>query len=261
MNEETRMVERAAYLDGEPCWVDVLAADMEAAKRFYGDVFGWTFESAGPEFGHYTRAVLNGRAVAGISPPPPGDDTPPAAWSLYLASHDLDGIARQVGESAGKVLLGPMDVPDNGRMVFALDPTGAGFGVFEPGRNTGCQLYDEPGALCWAELNTREPQSADAFYRELFDYDQLQLGDFDQFDYTTWSLGGQYVCGRLKMTANWTGIAPHWMVYFAVDDADAAADRARRSGGHVQHNPFDSTHGRIAVLSDPNGAVFSIMAD
>ena len=62
------------------------------------------------------------------------------------------------------------------------------------------------------------------------------------------------------MTDSWTGIAPHWLVYFAVDDADVAADRARRSGGQVQQAPFDSSYGRIAVLADPGGAVFSVLA-
>jgi predicted enzyme related to lactoylglutathione lyase len=62
------------------------------------------------------------------------------------------------------------------------------------------------------------------------------------------------------MTDSWRGIAPHWMVYFAVDDADVAADRAWRAGGHVPHPPFDSAHGRMAVLADPGGAVFSVLA-
>jgi predicted enzyme related to lactoylglutathione lyase len=256
------MVARTAYLDGEPCWADVLAVDMEAAKTFYGAVLGWSFRTGGQESGHYVMALRNGRAVAGISPPPPGPE-PALAWTLYLTSHDLDATAHLVDRCAGKVIMGPLDVPGNGRLLFALDPTGAAFGVWEPGEHTGSQLYGETGALCWAELNSREPESADLFYRSLFDYDQRQIGDphgADQFDYTAWSLGGQTLCGRLKMTDSWRGIAPHWMVYFAVDDADAAADRAGRAGGRVPHPPFDSAHGRMAVLADPGGAVFSVLA-
>src|SRR5262249_46778901 len=169
----------------------------------------------------------------GISPPPPGP-APAPAWTLYLASHDLDMTAQRVDRSAGKVIMGPLDVPGNGRLLFAHDPTGAAFGVWEPGQHTGSQLYGEAGALCWAELNSREPASADAFYRCLFDYDQRQMGDpqgADQYDYTTWSLGGETLCGRLKMTDSWHGIAPHWMVYFAVEDADTAAGTADACNG------------------------------
>jgi uncharacterized protein len=222
------MVARTAYLDGEPCWADVLAVDMDAAKTFYGAVLDWSFRTGGQESGHYVMALRAGQAVAGISPPPPGPEPAPA-WTLYLASHDLDATAQRVDRAAGKVIMGPLDVPGNGRLLFALDPTGAAFGVWEPGQHTGSQLYGEAGALCWAELNSREPESADTFYRSLFDYDQRQLGDADQFDYATWSLGGQTLCGRLKMTDSWQGIAPHWMVYFAVDDADTGRP-GRRAG-------------------------------
>jgi len=253
------MVARTAYLDGEPCWADVLAVDMDAAQAFYGGVLGWSFRAGDDAAGRYVMALRDGHAVAGISPPPPGPAQSPA-WTLYLTSHDLDATARLVDRCAGKVVMGPLDVPGNGRMLFALDPTGAAFGVWEPGQHTGSALYGEAGALCWAELNSREPESADTFYRSLFDYEQRQIGDADQFDYTAWSLGGETLCGRLKMTDSWTGIAPYWMVYFAVDDADVAADRARRSGGQVQQAPFDSSYGRIAVLADPGGAVFSVLA-
>jgi len=253
------MVERTTYLNGEPCWADVVAGDVDAAKEFYGALFGWTYAEAGPEFGNYVMAQRHGYPVAGISPPPPGSEQVPSAWTLYLAAHDLDGTASRVHRYGGKIIMGPMEIVDNGRMLFAVDPTGAAFGVWEAGRHTGSQLYGEPGALCWAEVNTRDAEAADTFYRALFDYDQRQLGDGNQFDYTVWSLGGDNRCGRLLMTESWEGIPPNWMVYFAVDDTDEAADRARLAGGQLQQPPFDSAQGRIAVMADPNGAVFSII--
>jgi predicted enzyme related to lactoylglutathione lyase len=255
------MVERTGYLDGEPCWADVTAVDLAAAKHFYSALFGWTFTETDPEFGGYTMALRDGRIVAGISPPPRSSQYLPSAWSLYLASHDLEDIVRRVDRGGGKIAMGPLDIPDNGRMLFAFDPTGAAFGVWEPGRHTGSQLYDEPGALCWAEINTTEPATADAFYKSVFDYEQRQIGGGELFDYTAWSLGdGVAVCGRLKMTDVWDGSQPNWMVYFAVDDTDAAAGRVIAAGGHVQDGPFYSPHGRIAVVADPNGAVFSVIS-
>jgi predicted enzyme related to lactoylglutathione lyase len=249
------MVERERYQDGEPCWADVTAADPRAAVDFYGSVFGWTFT----ESDNYLLAQLAGRNVAGISPPPPDPEPVPSAWNIYLTTHDLDATTRLVNQAGGKIMVGPMEIPDKGHLLYAADPTGAAFGVWQPGRHQGSQLYGEPGALCWTEINTREPDAADAFYRSLFGYEQQQLGD-GMFDYTAWRLGdGEPVCGRLRMTEQWAGIAPHWMVYFAVEDTDAAADRVRLAGGQVQHGPFDSPHGRIAVFADPNGAVFSVI--
>ena len=253
------MVERTTYSDGEPCWADVVAGDVDAAKDFYGALFGWTYAETGPELGNYVMAECHGRIVAGISPPPPGSEQLPSAWTLYLASRDLDDTAHRVDQSGGKIAMGPLEITDQGRMLFAIDPAGAPFGVLESRGHVGFGVYGVPGAPCWAELNTRDAEGADAFYRALFDYDQRQLGDGNQFDYTVWSLSGYDHCGRLLMTEAWDGIAPNWMVYFGVDDTDAAADRARLAGGRVQSPPFDSAQGRLAAITDPNGATFAVI--
>jgi predicted enzyme related to lactoylglutathione lyase len=256
------MVERSGYIDGEPCWADVVAADVPAAQRFYEALFGWTFVDTGAEFGHYVMCMKNGRVVAGMSPPMPGSEQMPAAWSLYLMSHDLADTAERIEEHGGKLLVAPMEIPKNGRMLFATDPSGAAFGAWEPGRHTGSQLFDENGALCWAEVNTREPTVTDFFYHGLFGYRQTRVdGGGEQFDYSAWSLGNaDPVAGRLKMTEAWDGVPPHWTVYFATDDTDRAVERVVAAGGQVQHGPFDSPHGRIAVVVDPNDAVFTVIS-
>jgi predicted enzyme related to lactoylglutathione lyase len=250
--------ERNAYPDGAPCWADVTTPDIEAAKRFYGELLGWTFVDSGPEFGGYVNCLKDGKAVAGMSPPQPGSDLPPA-WSLYLWANDADAAAKRVEQGGGTVLMGPMEVGPMGRMLFATDPTGAAFGLWEPGEHRGAQLHGEPGALSWAEVNTRDAAGADAFYQHLFGYEQEQIGDGEGFDYTVWRLEGEPVCGRLKMTEQWGDIPPHWMVYFGVEDVDAAIGRVRGAGGNVNVEPFDTTSGRIAVVSDPSGIHFSIV--
>lgn len=255
------MVERSGYVDGEPCWADLVAPDLAAAQRFYSALFGWTFLDTGADFGHYVMCLKDGKVVAGMSPPMPGAEQTPAAWSLYLMSHDLEDTARRVDAGGGKVIVAPMDIPSNGRMLFALDPSGAAFGAWEPGQHTGSQLFDEDGALCWAEVNTRDPDAVDAFYQGLFGYRQTRVEAGEQFDYTAWSLGNaDPVAGRLTMSDAWEGIPPHWMVYFAAADTDRAVERVQAAGGQVQHGPFDSPHGRIAVVVDPNGAVFTVIS-
>src|SRR5687768_16455893 len=97
------MVERTGYADGEPCWADELAPDVDAAQRFYGAVFGWTFRSTGPEFGNYVLCLRGDRAVAGISPPM-DPSQPPPAWSLYLATSDADETARRIETNGGTIL-------------------------------------------------------------------------------------------------------------------------------------------------------------
>jgi len=170
-----------------------------------------------------------------MSPPMPGSEQLPAAWSLYLMSHDLPGTAHRIEEHGGKMLVPPMEIPDNGRMLFAMDPSGAAFGAWEPGRHTGSQLFDEDGAMCWAEVNTREPAVTDYFYHGLFGYRQRRIGTDDGFDYSAWSLGdADPVAGRLTMTSAWDGVPAHWTVYFATADTDAAVEFVKHTLGDLE---------------------------
>lgn len=246
------------YAEGAPCWADLNTPDLAGAQRFYGALLGWTFDDPVPEMGDYTTCRRDGQSVAGMAPKQPGMDMP-SMWSVYLKSSDLDTSARQIEAGGGTLLMPPMDIPGQGRMLFAFDPTGAAFGLWEPGNHRGAERYDAAGSLCWHEVNTRDPAAADAFYRGLFPYEQAQIGDGETFDYTMWSADGKPVCGRLKMDQAWGELPPHWLNYFAVEDCDATATKARELGGNVMHGPFDTPHGRVAVVADPYGAVFSVI--
>ena len=70
--------------DGTPCWVDLGTSDIPKAISFYSSQFGWDVQQGGPEVGGYSMAQLDGRNVAGIGPVmgPPGT---PSAWSTYFA--------------------------------------------------------------------------------------------------------------------------------------------------------------------------------
>jgi uncharacterized protein len=254
------MGERNSYPDGEPCWADVVTPDLDGARDFYHAVFGWQFQATAPEFGNYTMALVDGKLVAGITPPPPGAGATPATWNVYLASSDIDATAARAAQGGAKIVMGPLDIPGSGRMLVGLDPTGAMFGVWQPAGHTGAQLTGDPDTPVWAELHTRDGSAADAFYRSLFDYQQDQIGDGSNFDYTVWSLGGRPVTGRMRQGSDTPAeIPPNWLVYFAVDDTDAAAERATIGGGQTTMGPFDSPQGRVAILTDPYGAVFAIL--
>lgn len=247
------------YPDGAPCWADLNTPDLDGARRFYGPLLGWTFDEPQAEMGHYMTCRRDGQSVVGIAPKMPGTEAMPSAWSVYLKSSDLDASAKQIEAGGGQLLVPPMEIPGQGRMLFAIDPTGAAFGMWEPGNHRGAERYDQPGAMCWHDINSRDGAAADAFYRGLFPFAQSQIGEGKNFDYTVWSLGDKPVCGRMLMTAEWGEVPPHWLNYFAVEDTDATVARVRELGGAVMHGPFDSPHGRIAVVADPYGAVFSVI--
>lgn len=248
-----------AYSAGTPCWADVTSPDVAATVEFYTSLFGWTAEQASePEAGGYTSFAQGGRGVAAAGPLQ-GDA--PAAWSTYLASDDVDGTAARIESAGGTVLAAPFDVMDYGRMAFGLDPTGAAFGVWQAGSHAGAQLVNEPVSLAWSELSTPDESAAEAFYAAVFGWESESLAAGSgggPSSYRLQKLGGRAVAG---ITAARTGdTTAAWTVYFAVADVDATTGRAAALGAGVVTGATDSAYGRMAVLADPHGATFAVIA-
>jgi len=253
------MTEMSSYPPGTPSWVDLSTSDLEDATRFYGGLFGWEADAAGDpaETGGYTMFRLRGKLVAGLGPLP-GEGEPPA-WTTYVSVDDADDTARQAKEAGAAVIVEPFDVLDAGRMVVIRDPTDAYFSLWQPAEHHGAELVNEPSTLCWNELTTRDIDTARDFYRGLFGWG-VKTNPFEGTVYTEWKLGDHSVGGMIQMTDEWPDdIPPHWMAYFAVDDCDARAEHAEGLGGKVLDPPTDISPGRFAVLTDPQGAVFSIL--
>jgi len=248
--------ERSNYQSGVPCWVDLMTTDLPTAQRFYAEVFGWEVEDMGEEFGHYGMATLRGKRVAGIGPVPPGQSM--SSWNTYLATNNLDATAAKAKDASGTIVVAPMDIGDAGRMAMLQDPAGALVGFWQPGTNTGAQLVNEPGALCWNEVHVRDGDAADSFYGAVFGYETEQLeGDLD---YKMYKVDGNAICGRLAMSGEAAEEMPSmWLCYFAVESTDAALDQIRASGGSVMFGPEDTPYGRMAQCADPAGAGFAVI--
>ncbi|MFJ8474930.1 VOC family protein [Kitasatospora sp. NPDC094011] len=251
----------AALPEGTPCWADAMFTDLEAAKAFYGDVLGWTFGESSSEYGNYTQAYSDGKAVAAIVPPMPGSQGQ-SVWCLYLASPDAAATAERIRTNGGEVVMGPMQVGDFGTMVIARDPGGVVFGVWQAGIHEGFEKQGTPGAYSWAEIVTREPEKADAFFPAVFPYGvkKFDAGASEPFDYRMFLVGGGPVLGRMGASDFLPPQAPSYVsVYFAVDDTDAAIERLTARGGTVYHGPQDSPFGRFAAVGDQQGAAFGLI--
>jgi predicted enzyme related to lactoylglutathione lyase len=252
------MPERSGYTPGTPSWADVTVPDLEAGKAFYGGLFGWNFQSMPADMGRYTMCEINGWRVAGMMPMTPDMQESPR-WNVYIATDDANATAESVTAAGGQVLMGPEDVPGEGRMLYAKDPTGATVGFWQAEQFGGAQLVAEPGAMVWQQLATRDPQRADQFYRALFRYD-VQPMDGQVTDAALYAIDGTQVGSRMRMTDEWPRDLPsHWMNFFMVSDTDMTAERARELGGSVVYGPTDSPYGRFATLVDPFGASFSVI--
>ncbi|MFG3285355.1 VOC family protein [Streptomyces sp. NPDC048111] len=255
------------YPEGAPCWADVSLSDLAAGRRFYGELFGWTFdEDTDERHGHYTNAFKDGRRVAALQPK--SDGRMPTSWTVYLATPDVRALTARIRAAGGSLITDPMPVPPHGTLAIAADPGGAVFGLWQGEEHTGFELTRAPGAYCWSEVYTRDTDRADAFFESVFGYrgaDADVLGEGGA-DFRLWSLPGAgpgpgaAVVGRGLMSDAFPAALPeHFLVYFSVEDCDAAAGACTRLGGRVTAEPFDIPYGRMAVLNDNQGAVFAVL--
>lgn len=242
------------YPPGTPCWIELSSPDLDASVAFYSDLFGWVGQSLAGA-GGYRVLSLDGQKVAGLAPLLPDGR---AEWRTHLAVVDAGAATTAVVEAGGAVAREPMEVAGAAVTAAFADPAGAGFGVWQPGDVPGAELTDVPGACCWHELATRDTDGARAFYSAVFGWRPVVDGELG---YTEWDHAGRLVAGMVSLGDDWPLEVPdHWMVYFAVEDCDAVARRAGELGGRVLQPPGDVPPGRCAVLADPHGAVFSIVA-
>jgi uncharacterized protein len=275
------MLERDGYLPGVPCWVDTNQADPEAAVAFYGGLFGWEFEDVLPPQapGNYFIARLRGGDVAAVGSQAEGSSGSPV-WNTYIWVESADEVAAKVVDAGGQIVIDPADVSDAGRSAAFTDPEGAEFWVWQAKRHKGARIVNEPGSLNFNSLQTRDVDSAKSFYGAVFGWETLELPG----GVGMWRLSGygDFLAQRdpeLRKRQAESGAAPegfadvvaalnpigedqpdapaNWSVTFAVDDADATAERAEALGGRVLVPPFDAPWVRMTVISDPQGGTFT----
>jgi len=255
------MSERTSYEPGTPCWIDLGTPDQDAAGEFYGSLFGWQLheDENAEQTGGYRTAQLGGKAIGGVMKLM--QEGQPPAWLTYIAVEDAEATAAKAVEVGATVLAGPMAVLDYGTMAVLSDPSGAVFGLWQAGVHIGADLVNEPGAMSWNELNTRDPDGAKSFYGALFGWG-FEDNEFEGGTYTTLKVGDRPVGGMLDMNSREipAEVPSHWQVYFAVEDADATVEKAKAGGGSVMFGPIDIEAGRFAILTDPFGASFAAIA-
>ncbi|RDV12197.1 VOC family protein [Arthrobacter sp. RT-1] len=254
------MTARTKYEEGEPCWADLQTPDVAAAKNFYATVFGWTYEDLPtPDGRSFARAFMNGQLVAVIAPQNPLQQAAGthAQWNIYLACSDAAATVQDAGHAGGAAEFGPETVGDTGVLAFLRPPGGGTTGIWQAGTHTGSQLYDEPGALAWAELSTPEPQAAVGFLQQLFGHEVTEYPQDDGGSYSTLLVQGGEVAGVVPAEA---GEEAGWQIYFGVADLTAAVQSAVAAGGGILVAPDDHPgNGSLATIRDAQGGILNLI--
>jgi uncharacterized protein len=243
---------------GTPCWVDVSVDDIPKAIAFYEALFGWDVQLGGPEVGGYSIAHKDGRIVAAIGPKM-GPAEAPSAWLTYLATDSVDDTAAKITQARGQLLSEPMDIMSEGRMAVAMDTAGAAFGLWQGERTPGIGLANEAGSLSWNEHMSRDFDGSKAFYQAVFGYDDQDMSG-DGFKYAMLMVDGHEVAGIGEYPEGTPEQVPAaWGTYFQVADVDTAVAKVTELGGREVEPVRDSPYGRIGVVADNHGAVFSLI--
>lgn len=255
------MTEPISAKPGEPCWIDLLTTDAEAAQRFYGSLFGWTCDSAGPEYGGYINCTNGDTRVAGMMGKTPEMSEMPDAWSVYLASDDTATTVAAATANGGGVMMPPQDIPGVGVIAFVTDPAGAAVGVFQPTAEMSWgYTLEDVGAPGWFELHTADYDRTVAFYSQTFGWDTHVMSDTPEFRYTNLGEGEDQKAGVMDAAAFLpTGVPGQWSTYFRIDDMDAALARVEELGGSVVQPAEATPYGRLATVADPHGATFKLI--
>ena len=267
------------YPPGVPCWIDTEQPDPEAARYFYGRLFGWTFEDVGADDAPYHVASLSGVPVAAIAAPRPSGGGR-AAWVTYVAVDDADAHAEAVTGAGGEVLAEPRDGPAGARIAHCADPTGAPFGLWQARTRAGAQAINVPGAWNFSDLHTTDADAARGFYGELFGWETKGIdagaGEFatllrvpgygahraETVDPEVGELAARTPDGFEDGVGWLAGLdferdRPHWHVTMLVPDRDEAVSTAQRLGAEIV-STRDTRWNRSALVVDPQQAVLTL---
>jgi uncharacterized protein len=254
------MGERTKYTPGTFCWTDLSTTDQDAAKAFYGRLFGW--EAVDNPVGDgivYSMMRIDGNGVAAISPQPQQqrDAGAPPSWNSYISVQSADRALERAAELGATVHAPAFDVFDAGRMGVAQDPQGAYFLVWEPKRHFGASLVNAPGALAWNELATPDMDASAGFYGELFGWTAEPI-EGTEMPYMVIKNQEGWNNGGIRPAVD--PEPPYWLAYFGIDDIDHGLATVSELGGDKLAGPMAIGTGKIAVVRDPQGAVFALYA-
>jgi uncharacterized protein len=163
-----------------------------------------------------------------------------------------------VKKLGGKVYKEPSDIPTVGRFAVIADPQGAVISVFKPSSPMTLHDVSKAQEFCWNELLTTDSAAAFEFYSQVFGWKLLQEMDMGPMGtYRVYGISEQQF-GGMMTTPKGSPMPPMWMYYIETSDLDGAIGRATSKGAKVINGPMDVPGGRIAQLTDPQGAAFAL---
>ena len=265
------------YPEGVTCWVDIEAADVEEAGRFYGALFDWTFIET-KQKPRYLIARLNGHDAAGIGQASEPGNSPrrSPAWNTYVSVDDIDQATARVVAAGGRITAPPSNLAEAALTASCVDTEAIPFRLWQATGRSGVQAADIPGAWNFSDPYSADSAASISFYTRVFGwkFDDLgfatmirKLGYGDHLAATSdpgihERQSGDQVPPGFADAFGWLIAAQeaqqsHWRVTFTVADRDGSAEAAEQLGATVLATT-DSDWTRDALIRDKQGAVFTL---
>ena len=234
------------------CFAELHTPDVARARRFYGELFGWTTVERAAMYSLFQK---DGQTVAGLR----RADGTESRWVSYVAVESVDRTAARVQELGGRVTLPGIETPGVARTAIVADREGVVLGLWEPREVGGADLQDRTGSMWWVELATADKAAARRFYVDLFGWRAEEVTKYGvEGGYTVFKAGDVSAGGAFQFEPDW-GVAPAWQVFFAIDDYDGVLKRAETLGAEPGFQREVPNAGHLCVISDPSDALFLVM--
>lgn len=246
-------------LPGKFVWADLVTDDVPAARKFYGQLFGWTFQ----DFGGYTIAANDERPLCGLfqRARPAGKPDARPRWFGYLSVSNVERAQRAVTQAGGRVLEERRKFPKRGEQAIFADPEGALFGVVKSSAGDPPDFLAEPGDWIWIQLMSRDARRAAEFYRDVAGYEIVENTAADRrSDFVLTSKGYARATVRTIPQAEQERVRPTWLAFVRVQNVGESVAKAKQLGGTVLIAPQpELLQGKVAVVADPAGAAIGLL--
>jgi uncharacterized protein len=244
-------------LPGKFVWADLVTDNVPAARKFYSQLFGWSFR----QIGDYVIVCNDDRPLGGMfQRSRPTDQSAQPRWFGYISVSSVERAKRTVIKSGGRVLLEPQQFPERGEQAVFADTEGAMFGVVKSSSGDPEDFLADPGDWIWIQLLSHDAKKASEFYRVVGGYEIVENTTTNRgSDYVLTSEGYARATVRTIQTTN-AKVQPTWLPFVRVKSVAETVAQARQIGGKVLIEPSpELLNGSLAVIADPTGAAIGVL--
>ena len=242
---------------GRFVWHDLMTRDVIAAKRFYGDLFGWKFEDTKRGDRPYVLARIGSEPVAGFVDIT-ANATAGQQWLSFMAVTDVDATATQVQAAGGKILVQPRELDALARVDVVTDPQGAPLGIARLQRDRPDPTQPTANHFFWDEYLARDAAQALTFYKSVAGYTSTISDSRLGIEYHVLR-NSRGRAGLFQLPATAADVEPNWLPYVMVSDPVALAARVTALGGRILRPAApERRNNTLVIIADPGGAPLAL---